>query len=118
MTVSGRWYIVNQIKEGLAGLAKQEQAESMLKYGLFNSNHEAYAILKEELEEMLESSNQSLEIFSLIWGNVKTDCLAQSDLRALHLNLIHTGAELVQCLAMINKWLLLYEDPRVEESKG
>lgn len=105
---------MNEIKEGLVELAKQEQAKAMLQRGLFNSNHEAYSVLREEMEEAGDSGSAANDVFELIWLNVKNDCLAPDDLRALHTNLLHMGAEVVQCLAMIQKWLLLYEDPRVD----
>lgn len=106
---------MNEIKDGLIELSKQEQARSMLKFGLFNSNHEAYAVLKEELDELGDAAANVYQLFELAWMNVKSDSLAPSDLDALRINLVHMGAELVQCIAMVNKWGLLYEDPRVDE---
>jgi siderophore synthetase component len=109
---------MNKLKEGLVELAKLDQAEAVLKYGPFNSEHEAYAVLKEELEEMDEAATQVLEIFSLIWGNIKRECLAPDDLKALHANILHMGAEMVQCLGVVQKWTVLYEDPRVDSGEN
>jgi hypothetical protein len=104
-----------EIEKGLDELAKQELAKALLTHGMMHSNHHAYAVLKEELEEMFEAAAEVSQDFDHVWDSVKEDDLIVEELREMRESLLHMGAELVQALAMIAKWKLLFEDPRVQD---
>ena len=89
-------------------VAESEKLRGNAMYGEFNSNHEAYAVLKEEIEEFLDC----VELYRLkknlkeIWELVKYDDIEtlKEEISLIHVRLEHTSMEALQCLAMLKKW--------------
>ncbi|MBP3342287.1 MAG: hypothetical protein J6K99_07155 [Peptococcaceae bacterium] len=92
-------------------------------HGEFNSHHEAWAVLQEECEEVMEAAaifdNVSSAMMFNLWEMVKGDCVPETAsqylplLREKALELVQEG---VQVLAVCKKWQLLIEKERENDA--
>lgn len=95
-------------KEKILALAAEELADANTKHPpTFSSQHEAYAVLKEEVEEVeceLELCKDKLE---MMWLCVKNDDSrnANTNVRYMKAYAIRAVQELVQVVAMCDKAL-------------
>ena len=94
--------LLNEIEQA----AENELVRANRKHTLFNSPHEAYAVIKEEVEEAeleMEHIKDSVRIF---WKAVKYDDIARNMYRFLHGIkdiAINLAAEAIQVAAMAQK---------------
>lgn len=86
-------------------LALEELNSSMEKFPLFNSEHEGYAVIKEEAEELQEEAGEAKCCVWQIWNHVRNNthhtAISIDRLRQAALN---AAAEAVQVVAMCEKW--------------
>lgn len=102
--------------------AEAEMKAAIEKHGEFNSHHEAYAVLLEECEEVMEAAaifdNVSSAMMFNLWEMVKGDCVPENAseylplVREKALELVQEG---VQILAVCKKWLKLIAMEREED---
>ena len=59
------------MKSKIKELIAEEVASAVLRHGEFNSSHEAYSIILEELEELEEEVNNIQDYFSAIWPIIR-----------------------------------------------
>ena len=71
----------------------------------YNSYHEGYAILKEEIEEVMFPAKTICDDLERMWSDIRADMMSFiPDLTdAMLNNLINLIAEACQCCAVINK---------------
>lgn len=98
-----------KIIKDVLGLVEEELKEANEKFPLFNSNHEAYAVLLEEIEEAREEL-LNLEIISKnIWdgtkGNYTPEALREQYTEA-NKRAINLAVEAIQCAAMARKSIM------------
>lgn len=105
--------MLNLLVNSVAAAEKQRGDEL---YGQFNSNHEAYAVLKEEIEELVDCIELYRPKKNLrdIWELVKIDADEEIgvELSDIHVRFEHICMESIQCLAMIKKWQEFLQDKR------
>lgn len=102
-----------------------EMKAAIEKHGEFNSHHEAYAVLLEECEEVMEAAaifdNVSSAMMFNLWEMVKGDCVPETAsqylplIREKALELVQEG---VQILAVCKKWQQLIEKEREERENA
>ena len=95
------------IKEQIRNTAKGEQARGMIKYGNHHSGHEAYAVLKEEADELNTDNSQLTLYIRSLWSYVKCDVEDKNTLELLaSIEYIaeNLTCEAIQTLAMIYKY--------------
>ena len=91
-------------------LAAEELVDANTKHDpKFNSPHEAYAVLKEELEEAEHEMRQCMERLAVMWVCVKNDDIIQTQkniayIKAYATSLVQEG---IQVVAMCDKALNL-----------
>jgi len=96
------------MKKAIEKLAMEELERSNKRHSLFNSTHEGYAVIKEEVEEAEEELNDMQGKLLTIWCNVRNDnAYGTMDghveiLRKFALNL---AAEAIQVAAMCSKFI-------------
>lgn len=73
----------------------------------FNSMHEAYAVMLEEVEEMSEAVNAVLGDMKELWAQVRTDDLVCQQCLELHGDAVRAAAEMIQVAAMAKKMFSL-----------
>ncbi len=84
-------------------LVQQELKEANEKHPLFHSPHEAYAVIKEELEELIDEVKSVCATSDNIWGLVKNDIPIMCELRAMKTYAEFAAAEAIQVAAMCQK---------------
>lgn len=85
-----------------------EEDEAIREHGLFHSDHEAWAVLKEEIEELCECLDEQEAMhhrLDLLWDMIRIN----NEIDEGDLNLIYDFAkscaeEAVQVMAMCIKW--------------
>jgi len=96
-------------------LAGEEVTRSMINNPLFNSTHEGYAVIKEEIEEAQDELENVSDNLSNIWDCIKNNNLGGSMLNVKYLRTyaINLAAEAVQVAAMAQKYIDSFKE--VEE---
>lgn len=88
-------------------------------HGLFHSDHEAWAVLKEEVEELVELFDED-KIYSrldLIWDKIRRDeTISEGDLYDIYKWAQRCAEEAVQVFAMCLKWGERNEQCKQEKS--
>lgn len=84
-------------------LVVQELDEANKKYPLFHSPHEAYAVLKEEIDEVEYEVECQKAWMKSMWGNVKVDRNIEDIASKIYKHAIHTAQEVIQVAAMAEK---------------
>lgn len=100
-------------KEKIQALAAEELADANTKHPpTFNSMHEAYAVLKEELEEAAEELEMCRERLDMLWLCVKNDdsLLTNKNLGYIKAYAVRAVQEFVQVVAMCDKALNCTEE--------
>nr|DAG27493.1 MAG TPA: hypothetical protein [Caudoviricetes sp.] len=94
-------------KERIKHAAKNEKDAAIAKHGHFHSQHEAWAVLKEEIEEMCQSVNRDAfkSMLCSLWIDVTHDKQVKQDkLDEIYDAAFACACEAVQVMAMCLKW--------------
>ena len=71
----------------------------------YHSNHEAWAVLKEELEEAEDAMERvKYEVETGLWRGVKQNSISDDRLTDLENSAMHVALELIQVVAVARKW--------------
>ena len=95
-----------------------EENAAISEYGLFHSNHEAWAVLKEEVQELLELFDEDKIYVDLdkLWDKVRRDePISEGDLYDIYKWAQRCAEEAVQVFAMCLKWGERNEQCKQEE---
>lgn len=93
--------LVNQMQKAAA----EELQAANNKFPAFSGKHEGFAVLREELDEMTEECNKTIQAVNELWENVKDNVpleIAVDDIKQYSLN---TAAEAVRVAAMAMKFV-------------
>lgn len=93
-------------------LVNEELEEANKKYPLFHSDHEAYAVIKEEIEECEEDIRKMEMVLSYFWSNTKRDKNSDNLIEGMKKIAMHAAAEAIQVAAMCDKTLIGRENSR------
>lgn len=99
-------------KEIIEQLAAEELVDANAKHEpKFNSPHEAYAVIKEELEEAETEMRECNNRLAMMWGCVKNDDdeNVRKNLEYMKKYAVKTVQELIQVIAMCDKALMIDE---------
>ena len=94
-------------KERIEHAAKNERDAALSQHGKFHSQHEAWAVLKEEVEEMCQEVNRCAfqSMMYALWVDVKHDRETdQAKLDEIYENAFKCACECTQVMAMCLKW--------------
>lgn len=103
----------------LTQAAEEEKNAAIRVHGLFHSDHEAWAVLKEEIEELLELFDEDKIYVDLdkLWDKVRRDKeIGMGDMTEIYNWAKSCAKEAVQVMAMIQKWGESVE--QCEQEKG
>lgn len=84
-----------------------EEDAAIREYGLFHSDHEAWSVLKEEVEELLELFDEDKILVDLdnLWGKIRRDkTIDMGDMTEIYNWAMSCAEEAVQVMAMCLKW--------------
>ena len=97
-------------KDIIEQLAAEELVDANTRHEpKFNSLHEAYAVILEEVEEMKSEMNDLEFDLKAMWHLVMVDSSCKDSLLSIRRDAIHAIQEGLQVLAMADKALKLYE---------
>lgn len=90
----------------LSAIAKEKEA-AIEAHGYFHSDHEFWAVLKEEVEELLElfDGDERYVDIEKLWGKVRRDePISEGDLSDIYNLAMSCAKEAVQVMAVCLKW--------------
>lgn len=93
--------VENQVRE----LVQIELAAANERFPQFHSQHEGWAVIKEEMEETEEELAKMKIYLAGAWGNITSDVQANSDIESLKQRAINAACEAIQVAAMCKKFL-------------
>ena len=91
--------------EKIIKLINEELDEANEKFPPFHSPHEAYGVIKEELEETKEELECCEKALEKYWMNVKLDIKQYADITKMEVYAINVAKEAIQVAAMCRKTL-------------
>lgn len=97
--------IEKKVSEAIEQAVCYELQNIVKKYGAtYASTHEAYAVLKEEVEEAQECLSYMLLHLGEIWKGVKDNNIANIDIEQCKQSAIALAEEAVQCAAVCERF--------------
>ena len=98
---------MKEIIEGIKVLATKELISANNKFPMFQSTHEGYAVLLEEVEEVVEQLRNVEEVLSYAWGNIRRNRKENTIkcIKELREFAIKMAAESIQVIAMTDKFI-------------
>ena len=86
-------------------LVDEEAERSMIKHPLFNSTHEGYAVIKEEIEEAAEELQDIDVNLEIMWNVIKNNEKTDNYIYRIKEHAILLAAEAIQVAAMAQKFI-------------
>ena len=96
---------MNAVENDVRVLVGKELAAANERFPQFHSQHEGWAVIKEEMEETEEELAKMKIYLAGAWGNITSDVQANSDIESLKQRAINAACEAIQVAAMCKKFL-------------
>lgn len=112
---------MNELYGEVESLRKNELERASAKFGQrHRSPHEAYGVIQEEADEVVQAANEALGYLMEFWDGVKLndEKLQRESLEGLRLHAQLAACEMIQVAAMADKALRGYGIPVREIPKG
>lgn len=86
-------------------IAQDELERANKTYPLFHSLHEGYAVLQEEIDEVIDNNTFAMKEKAEMWNSIKDNDSQNSVIHAKDMKyyLLQATAEMIQCVAMCQK---------------
>lgn len=91
---------------GIIFLVGDEINAANRKFPMFASNHEGYAVIKEEIEEAVEESNLAVGNLEILWDVIRENGVGLESVSYIKQHAIKAAAEFIQVAAMCEKYVL------------
>lgn len=101
---------MNAIENDVNELVFKELNSANERFPLFNSPHQGYAVVKEEIEETMDGMNLLLEIFANAWAGIKKNEPVFEQFRAVKEIAKNVAIEAIQVAAMCDKYNMSLAD--------
>lgn len=93
-----------ELLKGVSFLVRDELNAANLKFPLFSSPHEGYAVIKEEVEEAMEDANEVVENLEVLWSIIRENEAEMEAIDYIKDYAMYAVAEFVQVVAMCEKY--------------
>ena len=93
-------------REKIEALVDEELTRANMDYPLFRSPHEAYAVMREEVEEMLDNLDGIQINMRDAWECVKNDSNMEDEANMIHRYTVSLIQEAIQVAAMAKKVIM------------
>ena len=100
---------MNAVENDVRTLVDKELAAANERFPQFHSQHEGYAVIKEEVEETREQLDAVERYLNYLWDRVKQDCTTKEKVEYIHMFAINAACEAIQVAAMCKKFLEMEE---------
>lgn len=95
---------MKELKEAVKVLMHEEYERAAERFGeKFNSPHEAYAVIKEEMEEAQKEMRYTLGQTEVYWIRIKENRITDGTLEVIEERALNAACELIQVAAMAYK---------------
>lgn len=95
---------MKELKEAVKVLMHEEYERAAERFGeKFNSPHEAYAVIKEEVEEAQKEMRYTLGQTEVYWIRIKENRITDGTLEVIEERALNAACELIQVAAMAYK---------------
>lgn len=95
-------------KDHIEAAVYSERDSAIVFHGHFHNNHEAWAVLREEIEELEEAYKQFKSVTASemenLWVMTRSDHVERENLLNIYDSAIEVASECIQVLAMCDKW--------------
>ena len=99
------FYIVNAIENDIRALVGKELAAANERFPQFHSQHEGYAVIKEEVDELKEDTNRINGRIACLWDMVRFNNSCEELVSRIYDDAINAACEAIQVAAMCKKFL-------------
>ena len=97
---------MNAIEKNIDELVFKELNSANTKFPLFSSAHHGYAVIKEEIEEVMDGMNLLLEVFANAWAGIKKDEPVFEQMKIIREVAKNVAIESIQVAVMCDKFNL------------
>lgn len=95
---------MNAVEKDVNELVFKELNSANTKFPLFPSAHHGYAVIKEEIEEVMDGMNLLLEVFANAWAGIKKDEPVFEQMKIIREAAKNVAIESIQVAAMCDKY--------------
>ncbi|MCM0648666.1 hypothetical protein NBE98_09795 [Clostridium swellfunianum] len=108
--------LLNSVKQ----VVEEELQRTYTEYGFgdFNSNHEAYAVIKEEIEEARIELDRAEQRLRWAWEIIKKNENPKESIEKIRLYGIYLACEAIQIAAVAEKYITSLKKQREDENHG
>ena len=94
-----------ELVKNVSKIANDELVTANEKYPLFQSLHEGYAVLQEEIDEAIECNHKAMMKKECMWLKIKENNTKEAIKSAQESEkyFLYSAAEMIQCIAMCRK---------------
>lgn len=96
---------MNAVKEDVEKLIKKELESANQRFPMFRSDHEGYAVIKEEIEESEQALENTKVYLKLLWIGVKENLVHERNIQYLKRYAEELACEAIQVAAMAQKFI-------------
>lgn len=100
---------MNAIENNIDDLVFKELNSANQQFPLFQSPHEGYGVIKEEIEEVMDDMNVLLEVFSNAWSGIKKNEPVFPQMKIAKELAKQIAIEAIQVAAMCDKYAMSLE---------
>lgn len=92
---------------------EEEKKAAISQHGMFHNHHEAWAVLREEIQEVIETfaafDSVTASEMENLWVMTRSDDVEKISISNIYDSAMETTQECIQVLAMCVKWIELLE---------
>ena len=96
---------MNAVEQDVRSLVDKELAAANERFPQFHSQHEGWAVIKEEVDELEEAATYAKLTINDVWKEIKHDRKAKSAVQDVLANAINAACEAIQVAAMCRKFM-------------
>ena len=100
---------MNAIENQVRQLVKVELSAANKRFPQFHSQHEGYAVIKEEVDELKEYTDLINNRMIYLWSKIRFNNSCEELLSRIYDNAINAACEAIQVAAMCKKFLEMEE---------
>ena len=96
---------MNAVKEDVEKLVQKELESANQRFPMFRSDHEGYAVIKEEIEESEQALENTKVYLNLLWIGVKANLVHERNIKYLKRYAEGLACSAIQMATMAQKFI-------------